>query len=70
MLVLHEGWKNALQKELNDRNKNISIKVDKKFVCSRQALTTQRKQPAQLAKGNKLMYKTVNWERHWSILKF
>ena len=47
------SFQNVRQRELNDCNKNISIKVDKEFVCSRQVLASRRKQLTQLVKGNK-----------------
>ena len=44
---------NVWQRELKDFNKNISIKVDKEFVCFRQRLASQRKWITQLNKGKK-----------------
>ena len=38
---------------INDRNKNINIKVDKKFVRSRQVIAIRRKNLSYLGKGNK-----------------
>ena len=45
--------RNAWQRELNDRNKKINIKIDKEFERSRLVLASRRKQLTQLGKGNK-----------------